>query len=90
MTVRQEDVERLHAESRVHPVHAPERDGAGEVPMITLVGVHVSAYLVRDPDGEARMRLSVDRDEVAPVALNGAGVLPIELLIDEQRVWWGI
>ncbi|MET9366209.1 hypothetical protein ABZX93_35650 [Streptomyces sp. NPDC006632] len=88
--MRQEDVERLHGESRVLSVHAPERGGAGEVPMITLVGVHVSAYLVLNPDGEARMSLSVDLDEVAPVALNGAGVLPVELLIGGQCVWWGI
>ncbi|MCX5207485.1 hypothetical protein OG897_39545 [Streptomyces sp. NBC_00237] len=87
--MRQEDVERLHAESRVHPVHAPEADGAGEVPMITLGGVQVSVYVVLDPDGEARMRLSVDLDEASPDLLNSAGVLPAELLMGGQRVWWG-
>lgn len=86
--MRQEDVERLHAESRVHPVHAPEVDGAGEVPMITLGGAQVSVYVVLDPDGEARMRLSVDLDEVSPDLLNSAGVLPVELLMGGQRVWW--
>jgi hypothetical protein len=87
--VRQEDVERLHAESRVYPVHAPERDGAGEVPMITLVGMHVSSYLVLEPGGEVRVRLSVDLDEVSSAILTDAGTLPMELLVGEQRVWWG-
>ncbi|MFJ6669413.1 hypothetical protein [Streptomyces sp. NPDC091383] len=87
--MRQEDVERLHAESRVHPVHAPERDEAGEVPMITLGGMHVSSYLVLEPGGEVRVRLSVDLDEVSSAILTDAGTLPMELLVGEQRVWWG-
>lgn len=57
--------------------------------MITLGGVHVSVYVVPDPDGEARMRLSVDLDEVSPDLLNGAGVLPVELLMGGQCAWWG-
>ena len=87
--MRQEDIERLHVESRVYPVHAPERDGAGEVPMITLAGMHVSSYLVLESDGEVRVRLSVDLDEVSSAVLTDAGSLPIELEVNGQRVWWG-
>ncbi|WP_432159231.1 hypothetical protein [Streptomyces sp. bgisy153] len=57
--------------------------------MITLVGVHVSSYLVLEPDGKVRVRLSVDLDEVSSAVLTDAGTLPMELLVEGQRVWWG-
>jgi hypothetical protein len=84
----QKDVERLHRGSRVHAVYAPELDGAGEKPMITLGGVHTTVYLVLDEDGEPRMRISVDLDEMAPELAADGEALPMELMIAGQRVWW--
>ncbi|WP_331725163.1 hypothetical protein OG478_52760 (plasmid) [Streptomyces phaeochromogenes] len=57
--------------------------------MITLGGMHVSSYLVLEPGGEVRVRLSVDLDEASSAILTDAGTLPMELLVGEQRVWWG-
>ncbi|OEJ20912.1 hypothetical protein [Streptomyces subrutilus] len=87
-SMEQQDVERLHSAAKLYPVHTPELDDAGEVPMITLGGVHVSVYLRLDEHGTPWMRLSVDLDEVEQELLPDGDALPTELLIGGQRVWW--